>query len=59
MVLPNENATFENMSIYDEMTIDERYKYLRKMQMRYRCLVLRIPIPTACSSPDTQSTRVS
>jgi hypothetical protein len=36
MVLPNENVTEGTMSNDDEMTIDERYKYLRKMQKRYR-----------------------
>jgi hypothetical protein len=36
MVLPNENVTGGTMSNNDEMTIDERYKYLRKMQKRYK-----------------------
>jgi hypothetical protein len=36
MVLPNENVTGGTMSNDDEMTIDERYKYLRKMQKRYQ-----------------------
>jgi hypothetical protein len=36
MVLPNENVTGGTMSNDDEMTIDERRKYLRKMQKRYR-----------------------
>lgn len=36
MVLPNENVTEGTMSNDDEMTIDERRKYLRKMQKRYR-----------------------
>jgi hypothetical protein len=36
MVLPNENVAEGTMSNEDEMTIDERRKYLRKMQKRYR-----------------------
>jgi hypothetical protein len=36
MVLPNENVTGGTMSNDEEMTIDERYKYLRKMQKRYQ-----------------------
>jgi len=36
MVLPNENVTEGAMSNDDEMTINERRKYLRKMQKRYR-----------------------
>jgi hypothetical protein len=36
MVLPNENVTEGTMSNDDEMTIDERRKYLSKMQKRYR-----------------------
>jgi hypothetical protein len=36
MVHPNENVTGGTMSNDDEMTINERYKYLRKMQKRYR-----------------------
>jgi hypothetical protein len=36
MVLPNENDTGGTMSNDDEMTINERYKYLRKMQKRYK-----------------------
>jgi hypothetical protein len=36
MVLPNENVTGGTMSNDEEMTIDERYKYLRKMQKRYK-----------------------
>jgi IS30 family transposase len=36
MVLPNENVTGGNMSVEDPMTIDERRKYLRKMQKRYQ-----------------------
>jgi len=36
MVLPNENVTGGTMSNDDEMTIDERYKYLRKIQKRYK-----------------------
>jgi hypothetical protein len=36
MVLPNENVTEGTMSNNDEMTIDERRKYLHKMQKRYR-----------------------
>jgi len=36
MVLPNENVTEGTMSNDNEMTIDERRKYLRKIQKRYR-----------------------
>ena len=36
MVLPNENVTGGTMSYDDKMTINERYKYLRKMQKRYQ-----------------------
>jgi len=35
MVLPNKNVTGGTMSNDEEMTINERYKYLRKMQKRY------------------------
>ena len=36
MVLPNENVTGGTMSNDDKMSINERYKYLRKMQKRYK-----------------------
>jgi IS30 family transposase len=36
MVLPNENVTGGIMSVDDPMTVDERRKYLRKMQKRYQ-----------------------
>ncbi len=36
MVHPNDIVTGGTMSIDDEMTINERWKYLRKMQKRYR-----------------------
>jgi hypothetical protein len=36
MVLPKENVTGGTMSDDDRMSIDERYKYLRRMQKRYR-----------------------
>lgn len=36
MVHSKEKDTEETMSVEEEMTIDERYKYLRKMQKRYR-----------------------
>jgi hypothetical protein len=36
MVLPNENVTGGTMSIDEKMTINERHKYLRMMQKRYR-----------------------
>ena len=36
MVHPNEKVTGGTMSYDEEMTIDERYKYLRKMQKRYK-----------------------
>jgi len=36
MVLPNENVTGGIMSINDQMTINERRKYLHKMQKRYK-----------------------
>jgi hypothetical protein len=36
MVLSKDNVTEGNMSAEDQMTIEERYKYLRRMQKRYR-----------------------
>ena len=35
MVLSKENVTGGAMSVEDKMTIDERRKYLKKMQERY------------------------
>jgi len=35
MVLPNENVTGGTISNDDKMTIDERYKYIRKMKKCY------------------------
>jgi hypothetical protein len=36
MVLPKENVTGRAMTIDEKMRVDERYKYLRRMQKRYR-----------------------
>jgi hypothetical protein len=36
MVLSKENVTEGAKSVDEKMTIDERYKYLRQMQKRYR-----------------------
>ena len=36
MVLPKENVTERTMAIDEKMSVDERYKYLRMMQKRYK-----------------------